>query len=134
MNYFKLVNFWQKYKKAWQTYRQSSLNYFYLFSNLVLVILAWYLAYLIFVKLGAELLVFHYTVDFGIDSITSAKNVFIIPFFSTIASMINFKIQLLFWKESLNKSYYHLFGSGTIIINLIILLALMSIYLSNFYA
>lgn len=134
MNYSKLLIFKQNYQIAWRTYWQKKYNYFYFFLNLAFIIFAWYFAYFIFNNLGEELLVFHYTVDFGIDSIASAKNIFIIPLFTTIVSFINFKFKLLIGRESLKNDYYHLLGIGTLVINVIILLSLMSIYLSNFYA
>jgi hypothetical protein len=134
MNYSKLLIFKHKCQNYWRIYWERKSNYGYFFLNLVFLISAWYLAYFIYNKLSDELLIFHYTVDFGIDSIASAQNVFIIPFLATILFIINFKFQLLVSSESLKNDYYHLLAGGNIIFNIIILLSLMSIYLSNFYA
>ncbi len=134
MNYSKLLIFKQNYQNTWRVYWQDKINYLYFFLNLAFLLLAWILAYLFYNKLGEELLVFHYTVDFGIDSISLARNIFIIPLFATIISIINFNFKLLIGKESLKSDYYHLIGAGSLIFNAIILLALMSIYLKNFYA
>lgn len=134
MKYFKLLIFWQNYKKAWQTYWQDKTNYWYFFINLFLLACAWLFAYYIFYKLGDDLLIFHYTVDFGIDSISSASSVFVIPILSTLINIINFKFQLFSWRFSLQTSYYRLFSLSSLILNIFIILALLSIYLSNFYA
>lgn len=134
MDYSKCLIFKKSYVNAWRTYWQDKTNYLYFFLNLALLLLAWSSAYIIFNNLGDELLVFHYTVDFGIDSIAKANNIFIIPLFASIISFINFKFKLLVAREPLKGDYYHLLGAGTLVLNIIILLSLMSIYLSNFYA
>ncbi len=134
MTYSKFLIFKNQCSDAWRVYWGNRVNYWYFFSNLVLGLIILYFAYHIYHKLGDELLVFHYTVDFGIDSIALAKNIFFIPIISAIVFIINFTLQLLVGKEALKTDYYHLLGSATLVFNIIIILALISIYLSNFYA
>ena len=96
--------------------------------------LLWFLAYQIFKTLGNDLLVFHYNVDFGIDAIAQPRAIFQIPLFALAAVVLNGVMLSFFIKRSHFHFLANAIGITGVLIQLLGLLALMSLYLINFLA
>lgn len=117
------VNYWRYIPNRW-----------YLLIILLIQALLWFLAYQIFKTLANDLLVFHYNVNFGIDAIAQPRAIFQIPSFALVAVVLN-EIFLSFF---IKRIHFHFLdnavGIAGILIQLLGLLALMSLYLINFLA
>lgn len=104
----------------------------YLAVILTLNALLWWGSYYIYTHVSGKLLILHYNVDFGIDLIGEHNDVFFIPLLALIFSFLNISFLLFFYKEKYLKFMAHLFLSSSVLVNIILLTALMSIYLINF--
>ncbi|MBN2884310.1 hypothetical protein JXE04_00030 [Patescibacteria group bacterium] len=109
-------------------------NRLYLLIVVIIQILLWVFAYQTYATLGNDLLVAHYNVDFGIDSIASPKQIFNIPLLAVAILLVNF-ITLSFFTKRLNFHFLaNAAGITGIMVQLLAALALMSLYLINFLA
>ncbi|MDD2680683.1 MAG: hypothetical protein PHE20_01105 [Patescibacteria group bacterium] len=109
-------------------------NRWYLLVGLLIQALIWFLANNIFKTLGNDLLVFHYNVDFGIDAIAQPRAIFQIPLFALAAMLLNGLMLTLFVKRIHFHFLANASGIASILIQLLAVLALMSLYLINFLA
>ena len=94
----------------------------------------WFFAYRMFITVGSDLFVAHYNVDFGIDSIGSPAQAFIVPLLALAVIFVNcFSLLLVFRKE-----HFHFlanaFGIASVLAQVLASLAIMSLYLINFLA
>lgn len=105
---------------------------FYLAALLVLQAAAWWGAWFIYSRLIGDILVLHYTVDFGIDLIGAPNRVFFLPLFGSVVVIINFIFSLFLVKRRDFSTQAHLLFAGALIFCLFLNLAIFFLYLINF--
>ena len=108
------------------------LNSFYFSLSLLLLVFVWLQVFSIYSKTKDDLLIFHYTVDFGIDLIGDANLIFILSILASFFSALNFILALVLSEKKHYKLIWHFLGISTILINIFILLSLYSVNLINF--
>jgi len=121
--FFVVNSYWHYYPNRW-----------YLLVILLIQAVVWFLAYQIFKTLGNDLLVFHYNVDFGIDAIAKPRAIFQIPLLSLSSAVINIIVLTFFIKRPSFHFLANASGIAGIFIQVLAVLALMSLYLINFLA
>lgn len=102
----------------------------YFIIGIGLVIFNWLVAYLINIRLLNNLTVLHYNIDFGVDLIGSAKEIYILPLLGFIFIIINIVPLSLVYKK--NQFMAHILLASNLFSNLILSIALAAIYLFNF--
>ncbi len=111
-------------------------SFFYIRIYLIFLILMnislWASAYNIFQRVSQDLIVLHYSVDFGVNLIGDVKRLFIIPLLGLLIIIFNFFIILFFNSSKHFKFISHLLLAPILLIHLFLLAALGSIYLVNF--
>jgi len=105
----------------------------YLIILLIINILIWLTAHFIDVRIDEELIALHYNVDFGINLIGGVEKIYIIPLLGLAIILINFILS-----ASVNRSrdgifISHILFITAMMVNLVLLVAIVSIYLINFY-
>jgi hypothetical protein len=135
---FSAYNTWYKLQKtfasAFKSYWHYLPNRWYLLILFILQAGLWYLAYYIFNLVGEELFVSHYNVDFGIDGIGSAKQVFQIPIVTLVILLVNIGLVITIARKRIFHFLAHTLTLATLLLHFLAYLALMSLYLINFLA
>lgn len=83
-------------------------------------------------ELGNEQAALHYNVDFGINLIGPAKNLYIIPLLGLIIFIANIIILLIIGRDKEIKFIANLLFVAALLSNLILLIATIAVYLVNF--
>ncbi len=96
-------------------------------------LLFWLIAYLINVNVSQDLIILHYNVIFGVDLIGNVKRIFIIPVLSLVIILINVMLLLGLYRHKDFKFISHILLAGSVAINVFLFIALISVYLINFY-
>jgi hypothetical protein len=91
----------------------------------------WYFAYLINSNITSERTILHYNVDFGINLIGTEKQLYIIPLIGLLIFLINFFILPIYYNQKEIKFLSYFLYTASIITNIFLLLAEVSIYLIN---
>jgi len=95
-------------------------------------ITAWAQAILIRLKLNDDFLILHYNVDFGVDLVGRANDIFYYPLFGLFVFILNLSLAAFFSRRPQAKITTHLFLASTIIFGAFLCLALVAINLINF--
>jgi len=117
---------------AWQNYWSFALNKLYLIISILLQVIIWWWAIIIYSSSNSDFLIFHYTVDFGIDLIGPPSFVFILITIVLFFNLSNLILSLVFADKKEAKRLWHLFGVANLLINVFVLLVLLAFYLINF--
>lgn len=104
----------------------------YFFILLIINIIIWLTARFIDTEIGEELIALHYNVDFGINLIGEAKKIYIIPLLGFLIIIINFIIFGSVGKYRGRVFIFHILFAASLLANIILLMAITSIYLINF--
>jgi len=99
---------------------------------LIVNILDWAGATLLYRALGDNLTVLHYNVNFGIDLIGPRRQVFINPLLGLIFLILNFSLVLFLAKNKHFRFSAHVLLNTAVVVNILLLLAIFSVYLINF--
>jgi hypothetical protein len=117
-------------------------NFFYIRMYLIIiagiVLLNWLFVYIININVSQDLVVLHYNVDFGVNLIGNVKQIYIIPLLGTIMFSVNLILLIFTFRlnhriTSAGKFFAHSLLGVTLLVNLLLLLALILIYLINFF-
>ena len=135
-----------KYSKTFNIIYNIKQNTYYLVSDifsylyvkiyisflLIINILNWISARYIYTEIGDKLIALHYNVDFGVNYIGKAREIFIIPFLGLIIIIINFILILFLNRYKDKRFFHHILFNSALISNLVLLASIISIYLINF--
>lgn len=94
-------------------------------------LLDWLAAYRMNAQASQDLVVLHYNIDFGVNLIGAAGQIYTIPLLGSALIIINFILVSFVFKK--NRFLAHVLLGGGIFANLILLLGTASIALINFY-
>ncbi|MDA3839572.1 MAG: hypothetical protein PF572_00645 [Patescibacteria group bacterium] len=95
----------------------------------------WLFSYYIFSNIlpeTRELIALHYNVEFGVNLIGNANNIFILPSLGLLIIVINFSLLLSIYKLKNSKFLGNFLLLPALISNVYLLIGLVSIYLANF--
>ena len=129
--YSRFVLFINSIFDASKTYWAFNVNRLYILLIVVLQLFLWWWSRSIYVRLADDFFIFHYTVDFGIDLVTPANLIFILPGIALFFSILNVILSLSVANKKQAKLLWHLFGASSMIVNIFFTLALLAIYLIN---
>jgi hypothetical protein len=74
----------------------------------------------------------HYNIDYGVDLIGDAKNIFVLPSLGAIISIINLFVISLFFNKKNGIFFMHILYITALLVNVFLLLGIFSLYLINF--
>lgn len=112
-------------------YRVFFVRVYFVFIILINLFL-WWGAYFMYSRIGQDVAILHYNVDFGVDLIGHKKYLFLLPLLGLIFILIN-KIMLLFLiKKDDFKFLSYFLLSFLVLLNIFLGLSLYSVYLINF--
>ncbi|HPY08949.1 MAG: hypothetical protein ACOX0H_02415 [Patescibacteria group bacterium] len=97
-----------------------------------LQISAWVQAILIRRKISDDFLVLHYNIDFGVDLVGRANDIFYYPFLGLLVFILNLTLAAFFSRRPQAKITTHLFLAATLIFGSFLSLVLVAINLINF--
>jgi hypothetical protein len=103
-----------------------------LISALMVNVLNWFGAGLLFRNLAQDSTVLHYNVNFGIDLIGTRGQIFLNPLLGLIFLLLNLVLILLLTKNKHFKFLAHILLNAALVANILLLLAQMAVYLINF--
>ncbi len=109
-------------------------NRLYLVISLFFQSVLWSGSYFIYQILIDDLLIFHYTVDFGIDSAGKAIRLFILPLVALVFLVVNFIVSLVGANSKQAHRLWHLLGFTSGLVQVLMAFALLAVYLINFLA
>lgn len=113
------------------------LSFFYIKIYLVLLLLLnisiWALSFFIDSKIQNQQIALHYNVDFGIDFYGDKKNIYIIPVLGLLIIIINFVLIVSVSQSRDRKFISHVLMIASLVSNIILLTAVISVYLVNFW-
>ncbi|MBD3248312.1 hypothetical protein GF382_03415 [Candidatus Falkowbacteria bacterium] len=104
----------------------------YFFGALLTNILTWVFTFLFRNQLSQDLIILHFNVDFGVDLIGNADQIFFMPILGLVIIVVNFFLLFAFLKNERFKFIGHLLLASACLANLFILTALGPIYYINF--
>ncbi|MEA3398307.1 MAG: hypothetical protein U9R06_01025 [Patescibacteria group bacterium] len=104
----------------------------YLFTLLIINIFLWLAANYINKNIDSEKIALHYNVDFGINLIGHPKKVYIIPLLGIIFIILNLLILFCIRKNKDRIFIAHILLACALASNLILLVAITTVYLINF--
>lgn len=104
----------------------------YILALAILQAIAWWAATFIYQNLNGDILVLHYTADFGIDLIGSPEKIFIFPSFALGIFLLNLIILLSLRRKRDFALFAHLLLAGALNFGVIVNIALFFLYLINF--
>jgi hypothetical protein len=132
----KIFNYFYVSQKNFFYFWRDFLGFFfiklYLIINIILNVILWYGAYWLVKKLPAALVALHYNIDFGINLIGEARNIYIIAVSGSIVFLVNLFLSALLLKREEGKIIAHLLMSLSIVIHFYLAAGLFSLYLVNF--
>lgn len=136
----KYLNFYAQIYSAWERCLDN-LKYFFKKINhlihlgliVVFQILLWWQAFNIYHRINGRFLILHYNVDFGIDLLASAKNIFYLPLSVLILNLINLILAIIFFRRESHKSLSLLLLNANALILLFSNLAIFILFLINFH-
>lgn len=110
----------------------------YVLSAVILIFLNWFFSYFINNKISQGLVALHYNVDFGINLIGNASEIYIIPALGLFIALINSILTIVvnrqrFDDKNTARLLSHFLLGGALFSNLFLLISLAFVYLINFY-
>lgn len=93
----------------------------------------WGMAFFIDSRIDNEQMALHYNVDFGIDYYGDKNKIYIIPILGIMIVLINFILLASMSRSRDRRFIAHVLMSGALIANIILLTAIISVYLINFW-
>jgi hypothetical protein len=129
-HYFDLI----KSKAAYSMSEVFSLFFVRVYLVILLLqnIALWTFVWLFVRRVGGDLTILHFTVDFGIDLVGEGKKLFMIPTLGLFASVLNFLLLFVFIKNKNFKVIAHLLLAAAVMVNVFLSSALGPIYWMNF--
>ena len=126
----KLLFNWQGLKRILADYFSlNSLKIFWLINGLISFGL-WVFTWLMIRKLPQDLAILHYNIAFGVDSLGAPPELYRLPLLALSLFLLNAFISVWFYRK--DKFLLNLLLASAIFIQIIIGLALYSIYLINY--
>ncbi|HOZ56416.1 MAG: hypothetical protein BWY51_00385 [Parcubacteria group bacterium ADurb.Bin316] len=104
----------------------------YLAIAVLLNILIWIGAKYIAVAIGTNQIALHYSVGFGIDYYGDTVKIFIIPLLGLLVVLLNFVLYVLVSGYRDRNFIAHILFTSSIVSNIILLIAIISVYIINF--
>ena len=120
----------QSWSKTLADYFSISTIRVFWFVTLLLNLGLWTFTWLMVRQLPQDLAILHYNITFGVDSLGAPGELYWLPLWGLLLFLANAIITLWFYKR--DKFLLNLLLSSSIFINIIIGLALYSIYLINY--
>lgn len=93
----------------------------------------WGMAFFIDSRVDNQQMALHYNVDFGIDYYGDKNKIYIIPILGIMIVLINFILLTSMSRSRDRRFIAHVLMSGALIANIILLTAIISVYLINFW-
>jgi hypothetical protein len=90
------------------------------------------LVWLFYRRIGNDLAILHFNVDFGIDLVGDARKLFNIPIIALAISLLNFLLLFVFIKNKDFKFIAHIILAAALLTNVFLSLAVGPIYTMNF--
>ena len=113
------------------------LSYFYIKIYLVILFLLnisiWALSFFIDSRIEGQQIALHYNVDFGIDFYGDKNNIYIIPVLGLLIIIINFCLIASVSRSRDRRFISHVLMITSMVTNIILLTAVISVYLINFW-
>ncbi len=107
----------------------TSIKVFWAVSLLINFIL-WIFTWLMIRRLPQDLAILHYNITFGVDSLGTPQKLYWLPFLGLLLFLFNAVVGLFFYKR--DKFLLNLLLASSIFVNIVIALALYSVYLINY--
>jgi len=104
----------------------------YLSILLAINIIIWIFCYFIIKQINYDQIFLHYNVDFGINLIGKASNIYLIPILGLAIITVNFLLYGNISKHKDRKFISHILFVSALIANIVLLISTASIYLINF--
>ncbi|MDD4412406.1 MAG: hypothetical protein PHR00_02050 [Patescibacteria group bacterium] len=117
---------------AWLDFWRPISAKIYLAVLVFLNLAAWALSLVIKFNLKDRMVIFHYTILFGIDYIAKSSAVFRIPIYGLFFIVFNFAIALFLHNKRHDRTLTHILLGAAIVVNVFLLVSLMSIYSINY--
>ena len=136
--YSKLANFIRGCSKKLSRSLAMVFAYWYVRIYLVIIliinILVWVVARFIASTIDLPKIALHYNVDFGIDLYGNTAKIYVIPLLGLVIFFINLIIITILnrYNQKEVRFIFHLLLLGSIITNIILLAAIISVYVVNF--
>ncbi len=92
----------------------------------------WILANLVKQATGQDLIALHYQVDYGVNLIGGANNIFLLPAIGLIIIMVNVFLSLLVVRRKERNFLSHILLSAAVLTHFFIAIALWLLYLINY--
>ena len=129
-NYFYLVktSLWDYLRTFFSFFHIKLHCFFILLANLA----AWFSVYYINRHVSQDLVVLHYNVDFGVNLIGSAKQLYTLPLIGTIVFLVNIIISIIFVRQDNFKFISQVLLITVLFTHFFLLTAIASLYLINF--
>lgn len=130
-----LFNFFYQTKQKTASVVRSLLGYSYVRLYLAgiasLLIVNWLSAYYIYISSSeSPIIALHYNIDFGVNFIGNARQIYAMPALGTIIGAANLVLLLFFYNK--NRFLSHLFSAASLFVNIILFISTFLIYLVNF--
>ena len=138
-NFSKFIDFIYSWWDNFRTEIASIFSFFYvkIYFGLFIFIngLNWLFSYYIYSNIlpkTRELIALHYNVEFGVNLIGDARNIFVLPSLGLLVIVLNFSLLLAIYKLKNSKFLGNFLLLPAFISNIYLLIGLVSIYLANF--
>lgn len=102
----------------------------YLLLNVSAIIASFVLVWLFASQVGESQIIMHYSINFGVDYIASAQNLYYLPIVGTLFFLVNLFCAYAFNRN--DKFFIHLYMLGSWFANNLIIATIGSLYLINF--
>ncbi len=100
---------------------------------LLINLLIWLTSFSIDSKIDGNQIALHYNVDFGIDYYGDKNKIYIIPLLGFIIILVNLFFLINMYKSRDRKFISHVLLTSALVSNIILLIAIISVYLINFW-
>ncbi len=104
----------------------------YSLAIICLNLLTWLAVILLVRRAGDDLLVLHYSVDFGVDLVGDPSRLYMIPVLGMVVFLSNVSLLFILYRYDNFKFFSHLLLAVATLVNLFLLISLGPIYLFNF--
>jgi hypothetical protein len=105
---------------------------FYFFFSLLINLILLFIAIWIFKNIDSNIMVLHYNIDFGIDSVGNTIRIFVFPALAFLIFITNYLLVLASYKKKYYKYIAYLLPVISFIANIFLLASIFIIYLLNF--
>lgn len=135
LNFINFFNYSYVAKQKIALAARSLLGYsyirIYLASIGALLSVNWISAYYIHASSkDSPIIALHYNIDFGVNLIGSAGQIYAMPLLASAISLANLTLLIFFYKK--NRFLSHIFSAASLFVNIIISISIFLIYLINF--